>query len=218
MATCRRFPRRIRTASDRRATRSRRSPIFGFRVSRWQSRSDRDCAGTRYKTSRLTAVGAMDYIPIILLIEGRLPEDVPKAEQPLLRTDIGQARHRLERSPRRGFACCVPDDAAKRSTQFAKRKLLMTPPGRHYDRPARSSLTDDPDIMPGDEKRGRHRQEPCWSAIRRSVSRKDARARSQSPAAEPRKPRNGVLARHQAPCGAPPPRPFVRRPPRRFQQ
>ena len=33
-----------------------------------------------------------------------------------------------------------------------------TPPLRHYDRGARSSLTDDPDIMPGDEKRGPGRQ------------------------------------------------------------
>jgi hypothetical protein len=38
------------------------------------------------------------------------------------------------------------------------------PPGRHYDRPARSSLTDDPDIMPGDEKRSRRRQDTANGA------------------------------------------------------
>jgi hypothetical protein len=38
------------------------------------------------------------------------------------------------------------------------------PPGRHYDRPARSSLTDDPDIMPGDEKRNRRRQDTANGA------------------------------------------------------
>jgi hypothetical protein len=32
---------------------------------------------------------SLDYIPTTLFIEGRLPEDVPKAEQPLLRADIG---------------------------------------------------------------------------------------------------------------------------------
>jgi len=38
------------------------------------------------------------------------------------------------------------------------------PPGRHDDRPARSSLTDVPDIMPGDEKRSRRRQDTANGA------------------------------------------------------
>jgi hypothetical protein len=42
---------------------------------------------------------------------------------------------------------------ANKSTQFAE-QTAVDPPLRHYDRGARSSLTDDPDIMPGDEKRG----------------------------------------------------------------
>jgi hypothetical protein len=50
----------------------------------------------------------------------------------------------------------------KQVSQFAETQSCEHPPGWHYDQPARSSLTDDPDIMPGDEKRGRppdrHRQ------------------------------------------------------------
>jgi hypothetical protein len=49
------------------------------------------------------------------------------------------------------------------------------PPGRHYDRPARSSLTDDPDIMPGDEKRSRRRQDTATARHEALRSRKVAR-------------------------------------------
>ena len=49
------------------------------------------------------------------------------------------------------------------------------PPGRHYDRPARSSLTDVPDIMPGDEKRSRRRQDTATARHEAPRSRKVAR-------------------------------------------